>query len=124
MLQRSRAQTSETGSDTASQAERHEAILGRKRMPHVSSMLFDLEVLSILNPRRCLLLLFKSISMYQSFDAAAVHIGFLPVHVVLPQLEDQDSGDLDHNTHSSPEASTLLKLLQPASQAEKQVTVP
>lgn len=80
MLQRSRAQTSETGSDTGSQPERHEAILGRKRMPHVSSMLFDLEV-HIFRPCDAVLLLSMPRSLYRRLDAAGLHVSFLPVNV-------------------------------------------
>lgn len=80
MLQRPLAHRSETGSDTASLTEQHEAPqTARRRIPHVSSMLFDLE------------------------------------------LEDKEPGDFDNKARVSPHASALLKLLQPASQAEKQL---
>lgn len=39
------------------------------------------------------------------------------------QLEDQDSGELDSLVHSTQHGTALLKLLQPASQAEKQVAL-
>lgn len=37
------------------------------------------------------------------------------------QLEDQDSGELENLVNNTQHGSQLLKLLQPASQAEKQV---